>query len=82
MQIADRPTLIDGHWYKEGEALPDMGTLVAVSINGDIRNYEGLSRDVDKLPIYDDLGTGSSALFYDTKEMYKYEKKSQKWYKL
>lgn len=80
--IATNPTLIDGRWYNTGDEVPDMGTLVAVTVDGNIRNYEGLSRDKAKLPKYDDLETGSSALFYDTREVMKYEKTTKTWYKL
>ena len=77
-------TKIDGHWYKPGDEMPDLGSLVCVSDDkdGKIRNYEGLSQDVGKLPKYDRLETGSSAFFYDTKELYKYEKTTKTWYKL
>ena len=75
----DHTVKVDGHIYEAGQEVPDMGTLVATSVDGAIRNYEGLSTDFDKLPTYDDLGTGSSAFFQDTGFIYKYEAQSKTW---
>lgn len=72
----------DGKYYDSAEEVPDLGTFVATSVSGKIRNYEGLSKDVGKLPNYDDLGTGSSAFCLDTGELYKYEKTTKTWYQL
>lgn len=72
----------DGHTYEAGQEVPDMGTLSATSVQGNIRNYEGYSYDFDKLPTYDDLATGSSALFLDTGDLYKYEETTKMWNKL
>lgn len=82
--IATNQTYFDGHWYTKGEEVPDLGSLVCVTDDkdGKIRNYEGLSQDVDKLPKYADLETGSSAFFYDNLETYKYEKTTKTWYKI
>ena len=68
-----------GQTYKAGEDVPDMGSVVCTSSNGNIRNYEGLSKDVDKLPHY--VGTGSSFIATDTADIYKYEKTTDKWNK-
>ena len=38
----------DGQFYKPGQEVPDMGTLVCTSAQGNIRSYEGLVKDVDK----------------------------------
>ncbi len=73
--------VVDGHTYKTGEETPDLGSFVATSVSGNIRNYEGLSQDVYKLPNYDDLGTGSSAYCTDTGDFYKYEKTMKTWTK-
>lgn len=78
----DHKVTQDGHTYEAGQEVPDMGTLVATTTEGNIRNYEGYSYDFDKLPTYDDLGTGSSALFIDTGELYKYEATTRLWGKL
>lgn len=80
--IASNPTTYDGHFYQKGEEIPDLGSFVATSVNGQIRNYEGLSADVSKLPKYDDLETGSSAFCVNTGDLYKYEKTTKTWYKL
>lgn len=84
----DVTTMYDGQVYYPGEELIDLGTWVCTSVdrNGDgrlnIRNYEGLSADVPKLPHYIDLGTGSSALCLDTGDFYKYEKSTDTWYQI
>ena len=84
----DKKTVFDGQIYDVGEDLIDLGTWVCTSVerNADgklnIRSYEGLSADVSKLPKYDDLGTGSSALCVDTGDYYKYEATTKTWYKI
>ena len=89
MKLAiDVKTIFDGQTYNPGETLPDLGSWVCTTVdkngNGEynIRNYEGLSADVNKLPKYNDLGTGSSALCLDTGDFYKYEKSTNTWYKI
>lgn len=79
---AETNVVIDGQFYKQGDEIWDLGSFVATSVSGQIRNYEGLSSDVSKLPKYDDLGTGSSAFCVDTGDLYKYEKTTKTWYKL
>lgn len=80
MNIANGKVVFDGHSYSEGETIPDLGSFVATSVDGKIRNYEGLAKDVSKLPKYDDLGTGSSAFCVDTGQLFKYEKTTKTWY--
>lgn len=80
MATADRNMVVDGQFYREGDEIPDIGSWVAVSANGNIRNYNGLSADVSKLPHYVD--TGSSAMCLDTGDYYKFHKPSGTWYKL
>lgn len=63
MAIAQNVTIIDGQTYNPGDTLPDFGSIVCVSNDGNMRNYEGLLSDVSKLPKYVD--DGSSALLYD-----------------
>lgn len=63
--IAENNTIYDGHLYVSGSEIPDLGSLVCISSNGNIRNYEGKYSDKAKLPKYDDLGTGSSAFLSD-----------------
>lgn len=78
--VAENTTLVDGQVYEPGEEIPDLGSWVCTSEEGDQRMYEGLSADVDKLPHY--VETGSSALCLDTGEYYKFHKDSDTWYKL
>lgn len=82
-------TIFDGQIYNPGESLPDLGSWVCTSVDRNdfgewnIRNYEGLSADVSKLPKYETgLGTGSSALCLDTGDFYKYESTTKTWYQL
>lgn len=79
---AETNVVIDGQFYKQGDEIWDLGSFVATSVSGQIRNYEGLSSDVSKLPKYNDLQTGSSAFCIDTGDLYKYEKTTKTWYKL
>lgn len=73
----------DGQYYNEGEAVWDLGSFECVDgQDTNQRNYEGLSADISKLPKYDDLEAGSTALCLDTGELYKYHAKSKTWYKL
>ena len=73
-------TIIDGQTYKPGDEIWDLGSLVCTKGDGDIRHYEGLSKDFDKLPHY--VQTGSSCLMSDTGQYYKYEKTTDTWYEL
>ena len=76
------------HWYSQryfikynpGDELPDLGSWVCTDARGMVRDYEGLSKDVSKLPHY--VQSGSSALCLDTSELYEYHKPTDTWYKL
>jgi len=70
----------DGQVYGPGETLWDLGSFVCVSVDGNKRSYQGLSQDVGKLPKYDDLGTGSSALCVDNGDYYIYHAPTKTWY--
>lgn len=73
----------DGQYYNEGEPIWDLGSFECVDKEDtNQRNYEGLSADVDKLPTYNNLEAGSTALCIDTGELYKYHAKTKTWYKL
>lgn len=74
--------IVDGKEYNSVAEAPDLGSWVATSTEANRRSYEGLSADVAKLPKYDDLGTGSSALCVDKGDFYKYEATTKTWYKL
>lgn len=86
--MVETKTVFDGQIYNPGDSLPDLGSWVCTKVdkngNGEynIRNYEGLSADVSKLPKYENLGTGSSAFCSDTGDFYKYEKSTKTWYKI
>lgn len=80
--IAGNSMQYDGQTYKKGEEIWDLGSFECVSVEGNQRSYEGLSNDIDKLPKYDDLGTGSSALCIDTGDYYKYHAQTKMWYLL
>lgn len=73
-------TIVDGQRYVPGDEIWDLGSFVATGVKGNQRYYEGLSKDVDKLPHYVD--NGSSALCLDTGDFYKYLKSTDTWYKL
>lgn len=78
--IAKNTVKQDDILYHAGEEIPDLGSWVATSVSGEVRNYEGLSKDINKLPHY--CATGSGALCLDTGEYYKFEKTTDTWYKL
>lgn len=63
--VADRNLVYDGQEYAPGDTLPDLGSLECVGTDGNKRMYQGYIQDKDKLPKYDDLGTGSSATLID-----------------
>ena len=49
---ADKTMIVDGVLYKPGDEIWDLGSFVATDATGMMRNYEGLSKDVSKLPHY------------------------------
>lgn len=77
---AENKVVVDGVTYNPGDEIWDLGSFVCVEANGNQRDYEGLSRDVSKLPHY--VESGSSALCLDTSELYEYHKPTDTWYKL
>lgn len=80
MATATGNIVIDGHVYHKNEELPELGSLVCVEAEGGKRSYQGLSADADKLPTYDDLDTGSSAMMLDTGDFYFYHAPTKQWY--
>lgn len=68
----------DGQFYQKGDEVPELGSWVAVEVQGSVRHYKGLDADVPRLPRY--AGTGSTAECLDTGKVYKYEKSTGKWY--
>lgn len=74
--------LHDGQMYKEGEAVPDLGSVECIGTEGNKRFYSGLSADIPaKLPKYDNLATDSTAKCLDTGDFYYYHAPSKTWYK-
>ena len=74
---------IDGH-----EGNNDLGSWVCSGVKSDctygtlqIREYFGLSSDVSKLPVYDDLATGSNAYCVDSGDLYIFNAVSKTWVK-
>ena len=81
--------LQDGQRYVDEESKLDIGSWVAYKVSpGNVREYVGLSTDVDKLPKYkfsekgEALGGGSTALCTDTSEVYIYNPSDDSWKKL
>lgn len=70
----------DGHTYEPGTDVPDMGSVKCIKAEGNRRDYVFLSADSDKLPTYDDLSSGSSALAVDASAVYVYEQTTKSWY--
>lgn len=81
--IANRDGIVvDGHIYNKGQQLPDLGSLVGTNRGEKAgRTYKGLYTDKDKLPHYDDLETGSTALLVNGSELvfFFYEKTTDQW---
>lgn len=78
---AEYTQIIDGHEYKPGEEIWDLGSWVAVDSHPGLRReYRGLSTDAAKLPHY--VSDGSSALCLDTGDLYMFLKSTDTWYKL
>lgn len=57
--------VFDGQTYENEGEIPDMGSIQCVEVRGNQRDYQGFVQDSQKLPKYDDLGTGSSAILID-----------------
>lgn len=78
-EIAKTTVIIDGQQYAPGDVLPDLGSLIAVFVNGGQRHYEGTSADAEKLPLY--VSDDSSCFMRDTGEYYKFDGEQKIWYK-
>ena len=57
--------VVDGHFYEDNAVVPDLGSIICIGTEGTKRAYQGHTQDALKLPIYDDLGHGSSAKLID-----------------
>lgn len=79
--------VFDGQTYENENDIPDMGSIQCVEVRGNQRDYQGFVQDSQKLPKYDDLGTGSNATLIDPngKEstiIGKYDALTKTWYNL
>lgn len=71
----------DGHSYKSKEDAPDLGSLVGRKNDDGTYSYDGHYKDKNKLPKYDDLLTGSTALLSDNGNfvLFKYYADTKTW---
>lgn len=74
---------IDGH---ADVTASDMGSWVCTKVTIDqtyhkfqIREYSGLSSDIGKLPVYDDLATGSTAFCVDNGTVLIFDSSTKSW---
>lgn len=85
--VADKTIIIDGQTYQKGDEIWDLGSLQCVEAKGTQRSYQGFLKDKLKLPKYDDLATGSSAVLIDdmgneSTIFAKYDAQTKTWYNL
>ena len=75
--------VVDGQQYQDDEQVWDLGSFECIDKQDtNQRNYQGLSVDApDKLPKYDNLEAGSTALCIDNGDFYIYHAKTKTWYK-
>lgn len=76
--VAEKNIVYDGQSYKKGEKIWDLGSFECIKVIGNQRKYQGLSKDLDKLPHY--VGGGSRAICLDTGDIYFYSEKLDRWY--
>lgn len=76
----------DGQTYQDGQVKHDIGSFVCYETIQEettntlyLRNYMGKSIDIPKLPTYDSLATGSSALCIDTGDLLFYDATTKSW---
>ena len=79
--------VFDGQTYENENDIPDMGSIQCVEVRGNQRDYQGFVQDSQKLPKYDDLGTGSNATLIDPNGtestiIGKYDALTKTWYNL
>lgn len=82
--ITDKIIIQDGQIYQPGEEVPDLGSISAIAANGNIRKYEGLITDENKLKFITYVGTGSSATLYNDRgevRILHFNEKTKKWYR-
>lgn len=78
--IAENNQVVDGQTYEAGEQIWDLGSIECIDVDGGKRKYQGLSKDVGKLPPYVD--SGSSCVMLDTGDVYFFHGKSNSWIKM
>lgn len=73
--------IFDGQIYESESDMPDLGSLVCTSVNGNLRSYDGHFADRHKLPKYDNMATGSSAFLSDDGNfvLFKYYADTKTW---
>lgn len=76
----DHAVIQDGQLYQPGQEIPDLGSWTCVKLDSERRFYEGISRDLEKLPHY--VEHGSRAQCLDTGDVYTFHAKLKKWFKL
>lgn len=79
--------IVDGKCYETDSEAPDLGSWECVSTEANgARNYQGLSKDISKLPTaqkyaqYNTLAAGSTAMCVDTGDIIFYSKSNDTWY--
>lgn len=77
---AEFSMVVDGQHYDKGDEIWDLGSFECTDVEGHKRSYMGLSADINKLPKYQNLATGSFALFLDTGQAFFYHSPSKTWY--
>ena len=71
----------DGQYYDSKDDFPDLGSWEATcEAHAQRRTYQGFSADIAKLPKYDNLLTGSSALCLDTGDLLLYHAGKKQWF--
>lgn len=77
---ATQLTVYDGQTYQAGDEIPDLGSIRCTRVIGNKRDYIFMSKDLDKLPTYSNLASGSCALAVGTSEVFVYEETTKTWY--
>lgn len=73
----------DGEYYNSKDDFPDLGSWEATcEPNARKRSYQGMSTDIAKLPKYDDLLSGSSAICLDTGDVLLYQAGTKTWHQI
>lgn len=79
-RIAENSVILDGQLYQAGTGNPGFRKLDVRKTDSGRRFYEGISRDLEKLPHY--VEHGSRAQCLDTGDIFTFHKKLDTWFKL